>query len=924
MMSKNIRNIGIDSWWKGYRLIVIDQVAGEIPQSFLSILLSRCQEMHVSLELCVFSREEKQRLSVAFILRCEGSTRYVVQGKLDDLVQALMPQFEENGFDAHLAGQNDEVQKDIDHFFGGDQSPYNMGLGFFPEDKLLGPRSFYAPGKYGADTLTPIVWGQLASILTRYPMSMMCIQLLNTTLSPTETKFLKASKAYFSKIKDDMHAMEAQMIYDQLLSLENKHLFFANVFCIGSELFAKDVSALMRTWKYKTFPIPPQEIQKSDYLFFGDHTIKTCTTRHGHMQNCSRLSLADAQFLRLTHLITPEDAATLFPLPYQTANISGLTVKRFFPSPVLIPTKSCYQDDAQMIYLGRQEGADVRLGMQLKDLRRHGFIVGKSGCGKTTFAMGLLHQLNQLGIPFLVIEPAKCEYRSLLPLIDDLKIYTPGLSGVAPVQINIFLPPKGVTLEQYLPALNTIFGAAVSMDYPLNIILPQVIRLCYNHYGWRSTSTRNSKGVQLFGMTEFVKYYKDYIRDKYAEDKEALESLESGGTMRLTKLLSNQPLLFDTSNGLDFEELLQHPTIIELDAIRDDQQRSLIMITVLVQTMLCIQQRSTMDSSLKNVILIDEAHMLLSTPSTNHEGASNPSGTCIRYLQDMVKILRSYGTGIFFGDQSPEKLTQDIMEHVNLKIMFQQDSPQSRSILRALTRMDEDMSEDMIDLRPGCGYVFLDAGLPKPVKIYTPNYKKELKLRDDVSNADVARMMCLDVGAPFPQCTHCTSCENCCHLALRIDAKYIADRILDSKTFADLLQPETQEEFFSTPKPLDDAMIAQQQEQKLRAYFATQFEDDVAAFLAEHEDIHWPTLRLRDCIRLHTIRGLLLNINCLMDESSLLKLLDPEAAVTNPAAPASGMEPQNKLIGSQKPPRETSNTRDDLLDTLRDQADEQA
>lgn len=313
-MNNQVRYIGVSKpWWKGYRLIVLDEVPGEIPPSFLQVLLVRCQELFISLELCVFSCEDRQHLSVGFILRCEGGTRYEVQGKLDDLVQSLLPQFEENGFRIHLAEDGDDVKTGIDRFFGGDQSPYHMGMGFFPGDRLLGPRNFYIPGRYSANAYLPFSWEQISHILTRYSMSMMCIQLLNTSFLPTEIAFIRKNKQYFSGIQHDMYATEAQMFYDQLLALEGKRLFFANVFCVGSELFVKDVSAAMRTWKYASFIIHPQELRKPDYLFFGDGVFKACATQNGHNPKCMPFFPPNAPFLRLTHLITPEDTAELFP-----------------------------------------------------------------------------------------------------------------------------------------------------------------------------------------------------------------------------------------------------------------------------------------------------------------------------------------------------------------------------------------------------------------------------------------------------------------------------------------------------------------------------------------------------------------------------------------------------------------------------------
>ncbi len=877
MMNIDVRQIGLN-WWKGYQMIVIDEVAGDIPSAFLKEVLYRCSESGASLELCVFSGEDKFKLSVAFVLRCEDSSHYAVIGRLGGLMQALLPQFEEAGFAVHVAEQNDEAVRMINRFFGGDLASKCVGKGFFPEDKLVGSQPFYIPGEYSRSECDPISWERLAYLATRYPESMMCIQLINARLSPDEEKFLKSWKKYAdSEFKNDEAAVQASMAYNQKLKLSGKDLYFVNVFCVGSVGFTEDVSAQMRTWKYRTFGFPPQTIRERDHLTLGDARFKSETTEYGHMEKCIKtvLHYPESRFRRLTHLIPMETAAEFFPLPYDPSSIPALKVRKFFSKPVLIPEANQYRENSGMIYLGTQEGTGIRFGMQTKDLCRHGIIVGKSGCGKTTFAMGLLEQLNRLGIPFLVVEPAKCEYRSLLGVIKDLKVYTPGLSGVAPIQLNPFMPPKGVTVEEYLPVLTTILEAGISMDHPLDVIFPKVIRGCYNRYGWRDNSTRDSKGAIPFGMSEFAKYFQEYIRDQYADDKETQNNLVSGGVIRLTQLTAEHPVLFDTVNALDFDEMFKHPTVIELDAVKNNQQRSLIMMTIMMQAMLCVQQRSAKDSSLKNVILIDEAHLLLGGGDSRREGKVDSSSTCVRELQDAVKILRSYGVGVFFGDQSPVKLTSDIMGHVNLKIMFQQDSPQERNILSGLTRMDDNMQEDLIGLRPGCGYVFLDSDLDKPVKITTPNYKKELALRSDVSDTEIAKLMNVQFDAPFPQCVNCKACSGHCTIGLRSDAKFIAARMLDSAELRRALKEE-------------------EQSIHLTAFMHT-FSQEVARCIAQ-QGLDWPNQEmLSGCAAVQLIRGLLLNSDCRLSEKELTDLITQRNNTSQTQPKTQRSFSQNKL-----------------------------
>ena len=116
------------------------------------------------------------------------------------------------------------------------------------------------------------------------------------------------------------------------------------------------------------------------------------------------------------------------------------------------------------IELGKLRAAmgNNAIGLSLKDLAKHMLIVGTPGSGKTTFSVGLLDRLwKEHHIPFLVIEPAKNEYRALVQSIPDLQVFTPGKNFISPFVFNPFCPPKNVRLETYKSTLKTAFAAGL-------------------------------------------------------------------------------------------------------------------------------------------------------------------------------------------------------------------------------------------------------------------------------------------------------------------------------------------------------------------------------------------------------------------------------------------------------------------------------
>jgi predicted NACHT family NTPase len=70
-----------------------------------------------------------------------------------------------------------------------------------------------------------------------------------------------------------------------------------------------------------------------------------------------------------------------------------------------------------------------------KNLDKHLFVTGVTGSGKTTTCQKILIDSN---LPFLIIEPAKTEYRILTKRFDDLMVFTLGKDFVTPFRLNPF------------------------------------------------------------------------------------------------------------------------------------------------------------------------------------------------------------------------------------------------------------------------------------------------------------------------------------------------------------------------------------------------------------------------------------------------------------------------------------------------------
>ncbi len=157
--------------------------------------------------------------------------------------------------------------------------------------------------------------------------------------------------------------------------------------------------------------------------------------------------------------LLPEEAIYYFWIP-------SIGVEAVYRGEFQLPLET-----SESIRLGRA----VRYGKVLdrpvkiseQTLLKHVFVTGVTGSGKTNTVMNLLLQLYRLGIPFMVIEPVKAEYRKLLPLIEDLKIYTVGDENTSPFRLNPLEVEEGVPPLLHIDLFKAVFQASFTLYAPM-------------------------------------------------------------------------------------------------------------------------------------------------------------------------------------------------------------------------------------------------------------------------------------------------------------------------------------------------------------------------------------------------------------------------------------------------------------------------
>lgn len=665
------------------------------------------------------------------------------------------------------------------------------------EEKVENLQNQLLPQCYSFDRITPSNsdLSRIVNALIEYPDCAISIQLIPNIYDNSEiveidktTQMLETLSKGVSdhNIGNVSFALAGKHAANYRYYSENKtnELFFFNILVLGNSEAVSNISSRIygqlssgtgSSTNLKMVSLTQTEVSKNNNFYplpWAVNEILIGKNRNNQIWNSGQFSNA---LYRLPYIITVEEAAEFFSLPVGSDRISaGLNVNESGKDSKTYSSNIINAGDITVGKLRSSAKGDT-IGFSLKDLAKHMLVVGTPGSGKTTFSVSLLDRLwKDHKIPFLVIEPAKNEYRALVQSIPELQVFTPGKNHISPFVFNPFVPPKNVKLETYKSTLKTAFAAAVSMSTPLDKIFEESINNCYSDFRWLDTYTVDDKG-KTFNISDFIKCFQQTF-DEIGYTGDA-KNIGRAGVVRLNSLVN----LFDNYFSIPIEDILQKPTIIELAAIENSDQKALIIALLLLSILAYVNSNYIGEGGLKNVILLEEAHVLLDADTNAGQGDANPSAIAQRLVKRMLAEIRSYGVGLIIADQSPRKVSTDVVALTDMKMVFRLVESADKQIIGDSTNMSETQIQRMSKLKPGEAFLFFNK-LEEPEEVITPDYRLENNISISLSDEGIKSLSTYwndkaDKLRPYPQCELCSSCQNTCDYSRRVLAREIARRI---------------------------------------------------------------------------------------------------------------------------------------------------
>ncbi|MFG6411490.1 MAG: hypothetical protein K1V92_11015 [Bacteroides acidifaciens] len=247
--------------------------------------------------------------------------------------------------------------------------------------------------------------------------------------------------------------------------------------------------------------------------------------------------------------------------------------------------------------------------------------------------------------------------------------------------------------------------------------------------------------------------------------------------------------MFDNYFSIPIEDILKKPTIIELAAIENSDQKALIIALLLLSILAYVNSNYIGEGGLKNVILLEEAHVLLDADTNAGQGDANPSAIAQGLVKRMLAEIRSYGVGLVIADQSPRKVSTDVVALTDMKMVFRLVESVDKQIIGDSTNMTDVQVQRMAKLKPGEAFLFFNK-LEEPEEVITPDYRLENNISITLSDEGIRSLSTYwndkaDKLRPYPECQCVACCSETCDYARRVLAREIARRIFVKNFKAD-------------------------------------------------------------------------------------------------------------------------------------------
>lgn len=416
---------------------------------------------------------------------------------------------------------------------------------------------------------------------------------------------------------------------------------------------------------------------------------------------------ADSLFYTAGTLVSGRELPMHLGLP--TRSVHGLPIIEHAEFGRNVPDEAMPDEDkmnlGKIYHMGKEEAAGLLLNRQA--MASHTFITGSTGTGKSNAVYHLLDEITKNGqTTFLVVEPAKGEYKNVFGNCTDVQVFGTNPRETPLLRMNPFAFPENIHILEHIDRLVEIFNACWPMYAAMPAVLKDAIERSYQKVGWDLRNSESEKGVFptffdlldiLPGVIEESHYSKDTQSDYVGALCTRVKSLTNG---IYGSVLCAEDALSDA-------EMFDQNVIVDLSRVGSMETKSLLMGILVMKLQEYRMCSSGMNSRLRHVTVLEEAHNLLRKTSAeqSQEGA-NLQGKSVEMLANAIAEMRTYGEGFINADQAPGLLDMSVIRNTNTKIILRLPDEEDRKLVGKSAALKEAQIDELSKLPLGVAAVY--------------------------------------------------------------------------------------------------------------------------------------------------------------------------------------------------------------------------
>lgn len=358
--------------------------------------------------------------------------------------------------------------------------------------------------------------------------------------------------------------------------------------------------------------------------------------------------------------------------------------------------------------LQKDENKIIKISKE--NLTAHTFITGSTGSGKSNTVYSLLNQLCPEGSTdtrFMVVEPAKGEYKVVFGGREDVCVYGTNPQITTLLRINPFSFPAGIHVYEHMDRLVEIFNVCWPMYAAMPAVLKDAVEKAYIDAGWDLTSSENKYDNHLFPTFIDVLRNIDIVMNESQYSADSKGDYKGALCTRIKSLTNGINGMIFSANEIPSEELFDRNVIIDLSRVGSTETKSLIMGLLVLKLQEYRIASSGINENLKHITVLEEAHNLLKRTSTEQSGeSSNLLGKSVEMLTNAIAEMRTYGEGFIIADQAPGLLDMAVIRNTNTKIVLRLPDYSDRELVGRAMGLNEHQIDELAKLDKGVAAVY--------------------------------------------------------------------------------------------------------------------------------------------------------------------------------------------------------------------------